>query len=105
MKPVIVIGMHRSGTSLIVKVLEKLGVFMGADQEHNGESLFFNTINEWILNQSHIRWDNPENYKYFSTKAKETLIPIIKNRMKSYHKKEYFGILNRTGEKWKIFQF
>ena len=93
MNPVIVIGMHRSGTSLIVKVLEKLGVFMGADQEHNGESLFFNTINEWILHQAHISWDNPENYKYFSDGAKETIIPIIKNRLKSFHKKKYFGKL------------
>ena len=95
MKPVIVIGMHRSGTSLMVKVLEKLGVFMGADQEVNNESLFFNWINQWILLQAHVRWDNPGNYKYFSESAKETLIPIINNKIKSFHKKKYFGKLRK----------
>ena len=95
MKPVIVIGMHRSGTSLIVKLLEELGVFMGADQEHNGESLFFNTINKWILHQAHASWDNPENYNYLSYEAKETLVPIIKNRLNSFYKKKYFGKLRK----------
>lgn len=93
MDPVVVIGMHRSGTSLLVKVLEKLGVFMGEDQEHNRESLFFIWINKWILRQAQTSWDNPENYEYFSEEAKEAMIPIIKNRLTSLHKKEYFGKL------------
>ncbi len=95
MKPVIVVGMHRSGTSLMVKILEELGVFMGADQEHNGESLFFMEINKWIMHQTHASWDNPQNCKYLSEEAKETLIPIIKNRLKSFHKKDYFGKLRK----------
>jgi len=94
MNPVVVIGMHRSGTSLIVDILEKLGVFMGADQEHNKESLFFIDINKWILHQSQARWDNPDNYNYLSDEAKETLIPIISNRLKSYHRKRYWKNFN-----------
>ena len=87
MHPVIVIGMHRSGTSLMVKILEELGVFMGADQEHNKESIFFIWINKWIMHQTHASWDNPQNCRYLSEGAKNTLTPIIKNRLKSYHKK------------------
>jgi len=91
LKPIIVIGMHRSGTSMMVKILENFGVFMGNDKEHNEESLFFIELNDWILNQSYASWDDPENYKYLSDGAKETLIPIIKNRLNSYHRKKYFG--------------
>jgi hypothetical protein len=29
--PIVVIGMHRSGTRVLVEILDKLGVFMGAD--------------------------------------------------------------------------
>lgn len=53
--------MHRSGTSLLVKILQELGVFMGMDLEHNSESKFFIEVNEWMLNQAGASWDNPEN--------------------------------------------
>lgn len=91
MKPVIVIGMHRSGTSLMVKILEQLGVFMGADQEYNNESIFFIWMNKWILKQANTSWDNIGNYQYLSDEAKKTLITILKSRISSYHKKKYFG--------------
>jgi len=43
--PIVVIGMHRSGTRVIVDVLDKLGVFMGADRQGDGESVTFMQIN------------------------------------------------------------
>jgi len=58
--PVIVIGMHRSGTSLLCRLLEQLGLFVGRDTEHNSESLFFQAINRWLLHQAGGRWDNPD---------------------------------------------
>ena len=61
MQPIIVIGMHRSGSSLLVKVLQELGVFMGNDFEENNESMFFNKINDWRLLQAGASWDIPEN--------------------------------------------
>ena len=57
--PVILIGMHRSGTSLLCRLLEGLGLFVGRDLEHNHESLFFQHINRWSLRQASARWDNP----------------------------------------------
>ena len=39
--PIIIIGMHRSGTTLLSKLLEKCGVFMGTKKEENNESIFF----------------------------------------------------------------
>ena len=91
MKPIIIIGMHRSGTSLLVKVLQELGVFMGNDFEENNESIFFNKINDWMFLQAGASWDNPENFKYISGDFKALMVDIIQNRLKSIHLKKYLG--------------
>lgn len=57
--PIIVIGMHRSGTTMVVKLLEHLGVFFGKKQEINSEAVFFLRLNEWLMLQSGGSWDNP----------------------------------------------
>ncbi len=38
--PIILIGMHRSGTSLIAGLLKQMGMFLGYGMQHN-ESIFF----------------------------------------------------------------
>lgn len=58
--PVIIIGMHRSGTSLLTDILERLGLFMGWRQNQNQEALFFYHLNNWLLRQSGGAWDQPE---------------------------------------------
>ena len=57
--PIVVIGMHRSGTRLLVDVLDKLGVFMGADRQADSESVTFMLINEGILHQCGAFWSEP----------------------------------------------
>lgn len=57
--PTVVIGMHRSGTRLVAQILERLGVFMGADQQGDSESVTFMLINEGILHQSSAFWSEP----------------------------------------------
>jgi len=57
--PLVVIGMHRSGTRLLVDVLAKLGVFMGADRQADAESVAFMLINEGILHQCGAFWSEP----------------------------------------------
>jgi hypothetical protein len=56
---VVVIGMHRSGTRLLVDLLDKLGVFMGADRQGDSESVTFMLINEGILHQCGAFWSEP----------------------------------------------
>ena len=51
--------MHRSGTRLLVDVLDKLGVFMGADRQADAESVAFMRINEEILHQCGAFWSEP----------------------------------------------
>lgn len=60
-RPLIVIGMHRSGTSLLARLLEDLGVAMGKWQGKNtSEAIFFRHRNELLLSLAHASWDNPE---------------------------------------------
>jgi hypothetical protein len=57
--PLIVCGMHRSGTSLVSSVLQSLGFFMGKDLDPNNESISFMNINRTILQMAHAFWDHP----------------------------------------------
>lgn len=58
--PVIVLGMHRSGTSALVRALATMGVYTGYDLEPNAEARYFLNLNEEMLRMAGARWDNPE---------------------------------------------
>ena len=88
--------MHRSGSSLLVKVLQYLGVFMGNDFEENNESMFFNKINDWMLLQAGASWDSPENFNYISNDFKALMVEIVKNRLRTIHLKKYLGSTKRS---------
>jgi hypothetical protein len=58
--PVIIIGMHRSGTSLLTRVLQQAGLFMGRGASRNEEAAFTNAVNGWLFRQASATWDRPE---------------------------------------------
>jgi len=58
--PIIILGMHRSGTSLVTESLEKLGLFVGKRKDENHEAVFFRKLNEWLLRQCGSAWDEPQ---------------------------------------------
>ncbi len=62
--PVIIIGMHRSGTSMIAKMLEDLGLFSGVRKDRNHEAMFFQKLNDWIFRQCGTTWDHPASIQY-----------------------------------------
>jgi len=57
--PIIIAGMHRSGTSLLCRMLDRLGVFLGWRRESNQEARTFLEINKWLLLQAGCAWDRP----------------------------------------------
>jgi len=57
--PIIVIGMHRSGTTMVTRALQQLGLFVGWRRDPNNEALLFLQLNEWLLRQAGATWDNP----------------------------------------------
>jgi hypothetical protein len=62
--PVIIIGMSRSGTGVLTKSLEGLGLFVGLRKERNHEALFFEKLNKWLLHQCSGGLENPKTIKY-----------------------------------------
>lgn len=59
-QPFIVIGMHRSGTTLVTHLLQQMGVHMSWRLESNAESLFFLSLNRWMFRVAGAAWDHPE---------------------------------------------
>jgi hypothetical protein len=57
--PVVIIGCHRSGTSLLTEIIGRFGIFTGYKVSGHNESLFFVRANQYIYNIAHGRWDNP----------------------------------------------
>lgn len=91
--PLIIIGMHRSGTSMMANMLNQLGLFIGHKLLPFDlyEASFFVTLNEWILAQANASWDNPYNYQFadevFEAQAREILIGELKGKKK----KDFLG--------------
>jgi len=59
--PVIVVGMHRSGTSLTSTILQEMGVSMGFHTGKNSESSHFLHRNMVMFDLANASWDNPGN--------------------------------------------
>lgn len=57
--PVIVTGMHRCGTTMLVRRLAALGGHFGARTDPNAEDYFFMRLNEWVMRRAGGAWDWP----------------------------------------------
>ena len=65
MQPLIIAGMHRSGTSVLTTILADLGLFVGRQVEENHEATLFLGLNNWLLRQAGAAWDYPEPFQEF----------------------------------------
>ena len=83
MRPIIICGMHRSGTSLLCRALEQAGLFAGDVKEHNHEAVFFLTLNQWIFEQLGATWDNTYNMRFLNDDLAGYLLAVIGNVLKS----------------------
>ena len=90
--PVIIIGMHRSGTSMLTRFISDLGVFMGNDKSENDESKFFQNINRWLLYQSGASWDTPLNTSNLNSYFIEKSSKILDHRLHSIWSVKYLGL-------------
>jgi hypothetical protein len=57
--PVIFAGMHRSGSSLLGRLVGGLGLFSGVWKDENDEAVFFLELNKRLLAQCGAVWDKP----------------------------------------------
>ena len=61
--PIIITGMHRSGTSLVAELLNKAGLYMGEVLDINYESPPVTFCNERLMMDYAACWDNPLTFK------------------------------------------
>lgn len=104
--PIWVIGTHRSGTTMITRVLEEMGVFFGSKKDNNNESLFFMQRNEEILRACGGAWDNPDPFDWLKSNQdiESMYIDKIKKDISNITAIKYWGIrkylLRNNIEKW-----
>ncbi|MGB5261468.1 MAG: sulfotransferase [Gammaproteobacteria bacterium] len=91
MPPIIICGMHRSGTSLVCRALESAGLFVGEAKEHNHEAVFFLTLNQWIFEQFGASWDNPYNMRFINDDLAGYMLSVINNIVHSSSAASFTG--------------
>jgi len=91
--PIIIIGMHRSGTSMIARMLEESGLFLGKKKDIHHEAFFFIHYNNWLLNQSGGAWDHPApiNYLFENKQARTKVVDYIRYLMETPHVASFLG--------------
>lgn len=94
--PIIFIGMHRSGTSLLGRLLERLGLFVGRNKDENNEALFFLELNTWMMAQCGARWDQPdpiaELWKESAKPVFDATLDYVDDLMRSPRAIRYLGL-------------
>lgn len=91
--PVIVMGMHRSGTSILTRMLMECGLFVGWELDETYEALFFRRRNEKLINICGGRWDNPLPVDLIlgSPSLKNELLATLKRDMSSFRVFSFLG--------------
>lgn len=92
--PVIIIGMHRSGTSFLTDLLRDLGLFIGRFVQRNNEPFFFMDRNERVLSACGGDWDSPQVVE--TLLGEEDLCSLIAGRwakdLESIHAMPFMGL-------------
>lgn len=90
--PIIVIGMHRSGTSLLTRIIEDAGFFLGQKKDENDEAVFFQRLNIWMLSQLHASWDTPYTARFLTPAYQENMIRVIEAHLRSNDRIQFLGL-------------
>ena len=64
-QPVILLGMHRSGTAMVARLLDHLGLFQGSELQEDHESIWFLDMNDLLLRRVNAAWDHPSPIRGF----------------------------------------
>lgn len=94
--PVIIIGMHRSGTSMISNMLEDMGLYSGWKKDIHNEAIFFQQLNTWIMKSANAYWDNPCYTRYIIDHPvlRQTTVNFLKGALKGTRRLSYLGLGN-----------
>ena len=91
--PIIITGIHRSGTTLLSKIFENNKIFFGARKDLNNEALFFQNLNKWLLSSYGISWENPKCIDFEIDENRFNMILFkLENILKSRLNFRYLGL-------------
>lgn len=92
--PIIIIGMHRSGTTMITEMLQRLGLFVGEKLDSNCEPNFFLEMNDWMLRQCHGGWFHPVPISHLleQPRVRELTVDYLRQLMNSPQIIEFTGV-------------
>lgn len=107
--PVVVIGMHRSGTTLLTSLLEDMNVHMGYIKGHDTEeSLPFQCLNDALFNFAHAHWDHPSPFTDEMQRYESIFLAVLKDCLASwvfkFHDRNFGNRLNMVNDEpwgWK----
>ncbi len=108
-EPIIIAGMHRSGTSILTDLVQAMGVFVGNKRGAHNEDQLFVYLNDWILSEWDCSWANPYRLDFGLEKAEglDLVSTHVEDYLKwTYHLK-FFGLRNLLKRQWqgKDFKF
>ena len=89
--PIIIAGMHRSGTSMVTRLLDACGLIIGNKLDSNHESIFFQRINIWMMSLLGSSWDNPKSFNEIDSQIKNDIVKQLDNLLNSRTNSLYFG--------------
>ena len=101
-RPVLLIGMHRSGTSAFSTAIAGLGVHMGQRCDAHGESTFFRRINKHLDAEAGGHWSNPGHVNRIATRAARDdrhHLPLY-HYLNSIAALEYWGLRRSKPPAW-----
>ena len=91
-QPVVVIGMHRSGTSMLTRFLNNYHIFMGEKVDQNGEAISFLKINEKIMHMCDSTWFNVKKLDKQLYIRQDEFVELYLALIESKkHQKSFFG--------------
>ncbi len=78
--PVLVLGMHNSGTSMLTEILHKSGIFFGANMKHHESHFFTVFINDKLIMDGGDNWTQLPLMSIEEVLSfEDTIGPVIKN--------------------------
>jgi hypothetical protein len=54
--PVLITGMHNSGTSILAEIVQAGGIFLGNGMHHNESRFFSILVNDWLIMRGPEKW-------------------------------------------------
>ncbi|GIS92644.1 MAG: hypothetical protein CM1200mP21_09390 [Candidatus Poseidoniales archaeon] len=91
--------MHRSGTSLVSRLLDKSGILMGKDLQSDHESKFFIGLNKWVYENAGADWARPAAVAELVDfePAREKVEQYLRDRVSSSASRKYSGQSHSNG--------